>query len=112
MWCCENPSLSVFCANQMLTKEKILETIRNNKAGFKNLGVVRIGLFGSYAKGIAVPGSDIDILVELSQPDWNILCIVWDTLEKQLNTKVDLVRKGSHLRENFIRSVENEIIYA
>ena len=36
----------------MLTKEKILETLRSNKAFFEEeLGVVRIGLFGSYAKG-------------------------------------------------------------
>jgi predicted nucleotidyltransferase len=96
----------------MLTREKILETIRSNKQGFSNLGVVRIGLFGSYAKNQALPGSDVDILVELSRPDWSTLCAVWDTLEKQLNTKVDLIRKGSHLRETFIRSVENDIIYA
>lgn len=96
----------------MLTKEKILETIRSNKPGFAHLGVLSIGLFGSYANDKALPGSDIDILVELSQPDWDILCIVWDTLEKQLNTKVDLVRKGSHLRDTFMKSVEKDIIYA
>lgn len=96
----------------MLTKEKILETIRDNKTGFNNLGVIRIGLFGSYAKDKAQPGSDVDILVELSQPDWDVLCIIWDTLEKQLQTKVDLVRKGFHLRETFLRSVEKEVIYA
>lgn len=96
----------------MLTKEKILDTIRSNQPGFTELGVVRIGLFGSYAKGQATPGSDVDILVELTHPDWDILCIVWDTLEKQLQVKVDLVRKGSHLRKTFLRSVEKEIIYA
>ncbi len=96
----------------MLTKEKILETIRSNKSGFTDIGVIRIGLFGSYAKGKALPGSDVDILVELSRPDWDILCMVWDILEKQLNTKVDLIRKGSHLRETFMRSVEKDIIYA
>ncbi len=96
----------------MLTKEKILETIRNNKPQFSNLGVVRIGLFGSYAKGTALPGSDVDILVELSHADWDSLCIIWDTLENQLNTKVDLIRKGSHLRATFIRSVENDVVYA
>ena len=96
----------------MLTKEKILETIRSNQSRFTDIGVIRIGLFGSYAKGKALPGSDVDILVELSSPDWDILCMVWDTLEKQLNTKVDLIRKGSHLPETFIRSVEKDIIYA
>ncbi len=96
----------------MLTKETILETIRGNQSGFADLGVIRIGLFGSYAKDKATVGSDVDILVELSRPDWDILCIVWDTLEEQLHAKVDLVRRGSHLRETFLRSVEKEIIYA
>lgn len=96
----------------MLTKEKILEIIRSNRTGFNDLGVIRIGLFGSYANGKATPGSDVDILVELSRPDWDALCMIWDTLEKQLHTRVDLVRKGSHLRETFMQSVEKEIIYA
>jgi predicted nucleotidyltransferase len=97
----------------MLTKEKILETLRNNKPYFeKELGVIRIGLFGSYARDIQNTDSDVDILVELDEPSWSKLCGVWNILEKQLNTKVDLVRKGPHLREKFMRTLEKEIIYA
>ena len=97
----------------MLTKEKILDTLRYNKSYFeKELGVIKIGLFGSYAKETQEPGSDVDILVELDEQSWNKFCGVWNILEKQLNTKVDLVRKGPHLREKFMRTLENEIIYA
>ena len=97
----------------MLTKEKILETLRYNKPFFeKELGVISIGLFGSYAKGIQLSDSDVDILVELDEPSWAKLCGVWNILEKQLNTKIDLVRKGPHLREKFMKTVETEIIYA
>jgi len=46
------------------------------------------------------------------EPNWDHLCVVWDTLENQFKVKVDLVRKGPHLREKFLRSVEKEIIYA
>lgn len=96
----------------MLTKEMILDTLRRNKPYFeKELGVWRIGLFGSYARGKQEAGSDVDILVELRHPLWNNFCGVWNTLEKQLNTKVDLVRNGPHLGEKFRQTVESEIIY-
>lgn len=88
-------------------------TLRENKPFFeKELGVISIGLFGSYAKGKELAESDVDILVELDEPNWSKLCGVWAILEKQLNTKIDLVRKGPHLREQFMKTVETEIIYA
>lgn len=96
----------------MLTKENILETLRLQKPFFeKELGVLKIGLFGSYAKGKQLADSDVDILVELDEPDWKKLCSVWNILEKQLNTKVDLVRNGPHLRKKFMQTVQTEIIY-
>ena len=97
----------------MLTKEKILDILRRNKPYFeKELGVIRIGLFGSYAKEIQLKDSDVDILVELDEPSWKKLCGVWDILEKQFNNKVDLIRQGPHLRKKFMQTVQREIIYA
>ena len=97
----------------MLTKEKILETLRSNKAFFeKELGVIRIGLFGSYAKDFDRTESDVDILVDLKPPLANNFFALWIKLEKELNKKVDLVRRGDHLSEKFLQTVEKEIIYA
>ena len=90
-----------------------METLRHNKPFFeKELGVIRIGLFGSFAKEKQMNDSDVDILVELKEPDYHSLIRILIMLEKQLNTKVDLIRKGPHLREKFLSTVENEIIYA
>ncbi len=97
----------------MLTKEKILETLRSNKPFFeKELGVISIGLFGSYAKDFDKAESDVDILVELKPPLANNFFALWIKLEKELNRKVDLVRRGDHLSETFLQTVEQEIIYA
>jgi predicted nucleotidyltransferase len=97
----------------MLTKEIILETLRRNKPYFeKELGVLRIGLFGSYAKEFHQPESDVDILVELKPPLADNYFTLWVKLEKELKNKVDLVRKGDHLSEKFLQTVEREIIYA
>jgi uncharacterized protein len=97
----------------MLTKETILNTLRLNKPYFeKELGVVRIGLFGSYAKDLQQSDSDVDILVELKEPDYKSLFSILILLEQQLNSKIDLIRMGPHLREKFMNTVEKEIIYA
>jgi len=97
----------------MINKETILQTLRRNKPYFeKELGVVRIGLFGSYAKEKQMSDSDVDILVELKEPDYHALISILVLLEKQLNTRIDLIRMGPHLREKFLSTVEKEIIYA
>jgi predicted nucleotidyltransferase len=97
----------------MLTKDKILDTLRSNKDYFeKELGVISIGLFGSYVKDVQQHKSDVDILVELRPPLVDHYFRLWATLEKQLNSNVDLIRKGEHLSAKFLNNVEKEIIYA
>ena len=48
----------------VLTKEKALSLIEGHKDQIKALGVKRLGLFGSFARGEQQGGSDIDFLVE------------------------------------------------
>ena len=54
----------------MLTKEQILETLQKNKPRLSELGVQRIGLFGSYAKGTYTEESDADLFAELENNDY------------------------------------------
>ncbi len=96
----------------MLTKENILQVLKSQKNYFaEELGVKRIGLFGSYARGGETPGSDVDLLIEMP-PDFRNLCAVWKILEKEMNIKVDLVRLGPHLGEPFLNDIQKDIIYA
>jgi predicted nucleotidyltransferase len=83
-----------------------------HKPYFQELGVVRIGLFGSYAKDSASEDSDVDIFVELTSPNYDTLIIILETLERDLNKKIDIIRKGPHLREKFLQSIEKELLYA
>lgn len=47
-----------------LTKDEILEYLKQIKPKFvKSAGIKKIGLFGSYAKGMQEDGSDIDIVI-------------------------------------------------
>lgn len=51
----------------MVTYEKILKKIEENKETVRKFGVERIGLFGSYVRGEQQKRSDIDILVEFEK---------------------------------------------
>ena len=53
--------------------------------------VNKIGYFGSFASGKQEENSDVDILVEFSQPlGWEYFDLT-ELLEKELKTKVDMV---------------------
>jgi len=56
----------------MVNKE-ILEILRLEKPYLQeNFGVLSIGLFGSYARGTERADSDIDVLVELKEPRFEV----------------------------------------
>ncbi len=67
-------------------KKKIVPVLKRN-------GVVRAGIFGSYARGEATKKSDIDILIEIRAKKFSLLDLVGLELELKelLKRKVDLV---------------------
>lgn len=94
-------------------KDEIINVLRSDLPELKKrYGVQSIGLFGSYAVGRNTPESDLDFLVELSAPLSKNYFGLWAFLENRFRKKVDLVRKGDHLREKFLHHIETEIIYA
>ncbi len=96
-----------------MQKDDILKQIRNELPEMKKrFGLKSIGLFGSYAKDLQNDESDIDIIVDVEQPLSKNFFGVWDYLENHLKMKIDLTRKGLHLRNKFIETVEKDIIYA
>lgn len=95
-----------------MTSNDIIQFLREHKSTLHGMGVRRIGLFGSYAKGTQRPDSDIDILVDLDEPTFSKLMSVLLFLETSFGRPVDLIRKGSHIRPSFIKSIESDLIYA
>jgi hypothetical protein len=48
-----------------MDREHIIETLREHEAELKSAGIVRLSLFGSYARGTAVRDtSDVDLMAE------------------------------------------------
>ena len=53
--------------------------------------VIRIGVFGSVARGEAGPESDVDIIVDLAEPTFDHYMDLKFRLEEVLQRRVDLV---------------------
>lgn len=47
-----------------MTREDVLQVLRDHEAELREQGVIHAALFGSLARGEAGPKSDIDIMVE------------------------------------------------
>ena len=78
----------------------------------REYGVRRIGLFGSFARGDAGPGSDVDVLVEFADP-----FVTFDRymdlkfyLEDLFGRRVDLVIRRT-LKPRIRGTVEEEAVY-
>ena len=80
----------------------------------KQFQVETIGVFGSFARGEQTPKSDIDILVEFSQPntiDLFDFIKLEKVLTRKLGIKVDLVTKSA-LKPMIKDKILRETIYA
>jgi predicted nucleotidyltransferase len=76
----------------MLTNQEIEQKLRLLKPTLaQKFNVKKIGYFGSYATGYAHEDSDVDILVEFSEPLGWEFCDLQVLLEDSLQKKVDLV---------------------
>jgi predicted nucleotidyltransferase len=97
----------------IVTEQEILDILRAEKPYLrKQFGVLSIGLFGSYAKGIQGSDSDVDLLVELSEPRFDFLAGIQVHLEEKIGKPVELIRKRPGLSERFLKRVKENIHYA
>ena len=98
----------------MTNKEYILSEIKQYKNVLYNLGVTKIGLFGSYVRGEQSEKSDIDILIEFAPDKENFdnYMNVYDLLEKIFKKeKIEVVTKNG-LSPYIGPQILKEVMYA
>ncbi len=74
-------------------RERILRSLRDADADIRRLGVRRLALFGSVARGDSHAGSDVDLLVEFNRGEKNYdrFLALSDLLERLVGHPVELV---------------------
>ena len=94
----------------VLSKEFIKQTLVENRKTLQKYGVKRIGLFGSYVRGTATAGSDIDFLVELERLTFRDYMGLAVFLEDLFKKDVDLVTPTS-IKPGYKPYIEKEVEY-
>jgi len=93
------------------TKQDILAALERHRSRLRDLGVKRIGLFGSFVRGDQRSDSDIDLLVEFEQGKKTFDCFIelCFFLEELLQHPIELVTVESlspYLGPHILREVE------
>ena len=95
-----------------MTSKDITDFLKAHKQEMvEQYGVVRIGLFGSYARGEAKTGSDIDIAVELEKPDLFYLIGIKKSIEDEFGGRVDVVRMRDNMNGLLKKRILQDVIY-
>jgi predicted nucleotidyltransferase len=86
---------------------------RRKKLLEKKYKIKEIGVFGSYVRGEQHPGSDVDIIVDYSDPSIDIFDFLdlKEYLSDLMQTDVDLVAKDG-LKPNIGENILKEVVYA
>ncbi|AGK60040.1 putative nucleotidyltransferase [Archaeoglobus sulfaticallidus PM70-1] len=97
----------------MKNLEEVIQILKENDRILKERFKVKsIGVFGSVTRGEQKETSDIDIIVEFSEPvGWEIVDLK-EFLEELLGVRVDVVTKNAAMRKPLLwKSIEREVVY-
>jgi predicted nucleotidyltransferase len=96
----------------MLGREEILQRLQERQGEMRELfSVRRIGLFGSYLKGNESEKSDIDLIVDLSEPTFDHYMDLKFYLEALFERPVDLVLSDT-IKPRLKPIIQKEAAYA
>ncbi|MCX6328420.1 MAG: nucleotidyltransferase family protein [Bacteroidia bacterium] len=99
----------------MKTRDQILKFLSQNKKLFRDkYHIIRIGLFGSYARGDQNANSDIDLLVEFeenTQDLYDLKLQLKDFFRIQLGIEIDICRE-KYIKPRIRNSILKETVYA
>ncbi len=89
-----------------------MRQLRNYGDEFERLyGVTKIGVFGSAARNELRPDSDIDVVVEMKEPNLFYLVHIKETLEKDFNRPVDIIRYRTSMNQYLKARIDREACY-
>lgn len=94
-------------------KKEIIKILQDYKKEVAEIyPILRIGIFGSAARGDSCSQSDIDVVIRISEPDFFMLSGIKNDLEKRLNTSVDIITYRDTMNSFLKQRIDREAVYA
>jgi uncharacterized protein len=94
-----------------MTTDEILKKLEKNRETIRGFGVRRLGIFGSYARGVQREDSDMDFLVEFEDATLRNYLDLKDFLEQLYHRRVDLVFADT-VKPRLKPTILSEVVYA
>ena len=95
-----------------MERDEIIQSLHRFKEHNKSkYQIVRLGIFGSVARGVMSSDSDVDVVVELKEPDLFFLIGIKQDLEEQLHRPVDIVRYRDRMNTYLKQRIDQEAVY-
>jgi len=94
-------------------RDAVLQELRRLKPDLeRQYGVTKIGIFGSFARNEIHKGSDIDVVVEMREPDLFYMVHIKETLEDRFKRPVDVIRYRGLMNRYLKARIDREAVYA
>ena len=98
----------------MQSKNEILNFLSKKREFLKeNFHIIKLGIFGSFARGDSESGSDIDWIVEFEENTQNLFDIKRNLkayIKENLNLEVDICRE-KYIKPRYKKEITNEVKY-
>ena len=91
--------------------EIILTLTKFKEMNPRKYNIIKIGVFGSAARDDMKEESDIDVVVELSEPDLFKLIGIKQDLEEQFRRPVDIIRYRNNMNKFLKGRIDKEAVY-
>ena len=99
-------------SNYKTDTDVILDILKHFKeTNAQKYGIIKLGLFGSYARGEQTPSSDIDICVLLEKPSLFKLAGIQYDLKEIFKKEIDLLSLSNSLPKDLINELNKDTIY-
>ncbi len=94
-------------------KQDILKILHLYKKEVANeYKILKLGIFGSVARGEANEESDVDIVIRISEPDFFMLAGIKNDLEDRLKKSVDIITYTDSMNSFLRKRIDHEAVYA
>jgi uncharacterized protein len=96
----------------MMERAEILKALKEyKKESSEKYGILKIGIFGSAARGTVTEHSDLDIVVNLLEQDLFSLIGIKQELEEHFHSKVDVVSYRLKMDPFLKKRIDQEAVY-